>query len=208
MSTISKIKVGGTDYDIRDGSLHGLGTKIDGSTDLNDLKTADTRYYFNGDDSSVPKHSPIAQSYRLTVMQDPIDESGYVIQRADGGKFVFERSGFPDGSTFTWGAWDFVNCTDSGWENLNNYLSYRAVGGVITVSIKDYPSVSGKNVGTLPIVYRPSTRLVFAGVDHKTSTSVCGVTINTDGSVVTGDLESGGFLEATMTFVIDQHYGA
>lgn len=207
MSTISKIKVGGTDYDIRDGSLHGLGTKIDGSTNINNLTTADTRYYFSGDDSSVPTNSPTYAAYRLSVMEHPVGANGNVIQRLEGAGFAVERTGFPDGSTYRWGAWDFVNCIDSGWEDVNDYLMYRQAGSVVTVRVHDYPSSSGKTVGTLPLICRPSATLVFAGVYDKTATSVCAVTINTDGTVVTGDLEKGGSVDATMTFVVDNDFG-
>lgn len=214
MSTISKINVGGTDYDIRDGSLHGLGTKIDGSTNLNDLKTAGTRYYFNGDDSSVPTNSPTYAAYRLTVMEHPVGRIGNVIQRAEGAGFVVERTGFLHSSgIYKWGAWDFVNCIDSGWEDVNDYLMYRQVGSVVTVSVHDYPNGSGKTIGTLPLTCRPSKELRFAGVCVKTGgRGVCSVAVKTDGSVyvdggVNGDPASGNSVDATMTYVVDNDYG-
>lgn len=213
MSTISKIKVGGTDYDVRDGSLHGLGTKIDGSTNINNLTTADTRYYFSGDDSSVPTNSPTYAAYRLSVMEHPVGANGNIIQRVEGARFCVERTGYPDGSAYKWSAWDFVNCIDSGWEDINDYLKYRVSGQIATVSVHDYPSGSGKTVGTLPIICRPSTALRFAGVCVKTGgRGVCSVAVNTDGTVyinggLTGDPAIGNSVDATMTYVVDNDYG-
>lgn len=206
MSTISKIKVGNTDYGIRDENVFGLGTKIGKSTNLNDLHTPESVYYFDGIEDNAPTNSPTTSAYRLAVRQHPNGASGNVIQRIESKGFAAERVGYPSGTSYAWGDWEFVNGYDSGWTTVNSYMKYRVVGGAATVVVKNY--TGGETIGTLPYECRPDAEMEFAGVWGKSGTyGACRFTVEQAGTVRVFGLPSDAYLNSAFTYVIGNGYG-
>lgn len=180
MSTISKISVGGTSYDVKDAALHGLGTKLSSSNDLNSLTTPDTRYYYDGS-GTAPTNSPVTRihalvgyyvygedegkavtnapetsAYRLAVIASPKTSSDVMqIVNADG--VQMERWHLLTGG---WGEWRRVNEFDGDLVSVyppNNYgLTYIVQNNVVTIKINGYTVHNASMFASIPEEFAPS----------------------------------------------------
>lgn len=198
MSTISKISIGGKDYDI---GQSGLGTLLKSSDDINSLTTASTRFYFDGK-STYPTNSPFDYPFTLRVEASPSGEG--VIQTAEGSGIRRTRTKNSDGSWSTW-AYPVSDNGDSGWSYGKNIkgdgeqqaLYYRRVCEIVFLKVSD-PSVTVSptaphyhEFGTID--YKPSFGIsIPIQYTYQGSRYTCSLIIDTDGSVeVSGVMEPG-----------------
>lgn len=148
MSTISKINIGGKDYDV---GSSGLGTQIDSSTDIDTLKTPDTRFYFNGS-GTAPTNSPITLAYTIEVRSSP-NSSADVIQVIESIGSIIEREHATGGS---WGDWRYVTRSESEVYDLGNGCHLKVSNGVATLLIAA-AQVTGNqmSITSMPEKYAP-----------------------------------------------------
>lgn len=191
MSTISKISIGGKDYDI---GQSGLGTLLKSSDDINSLTTASTRFYFDGK-STYPTNSPFDYPFTLRVEASPSGDG--VIQTAEGSGIRRTRTKNADGSWSTW-AYPVSDNGDSGWLYGKNAsgteeqqsLHYRRVCEIVFLKVID----SSVTVNSIThsfkfgsIEYKPDFNLsIPIQYVYKGTRYPCSLNIGTDGSVSVG----------------------
>lgn len=159
MSTISKISIGGKDYDI---GQSGLGTQLSSSDNLDNITTPDTRYYYDGGDTA-PTNSPITLAYTLEVRSSP-NSSADVIQIIESIGSIIEREHATGGS---WGDWRYVTRSESDVFDLGNGTHLKVSNGVATLLIAaSLVTGSNNSITSMPAKYAPKytdRAFVFSG---------------------------------------------